>query len=1042
MIISEIAVKRPYATLMVFLGILLIGIVATVKLPIEMLPKIELPTITVFLPYPGASASDVENDITKELEETLSTIPNLDELHSVSKDNFALVTCEFNWGTDLNVAISDIRNSLDISKNKIKTNAPDSEEPIIFKMSTDAIPVMAVVISSSESWRDLEHIVDKNITNPLQRTRGVGNISSFGGLKRQIKVVLDWDQIKAYNIPPALVIQRLAEENIDIPAGKIKEGRRNYFVRVKGRFHKAEDMEHILLTTYNGNPIFLGDIAKVQDTFEEETARSYYNGKEAIVLVIQKQSEENTIAVSRAIRKNLESIKPSLPPDIKIDIPFDSSDFIVMTINNLKSTIFIGGILVIIITFLFLRRWKTSFIISLSIPFSLIIAFIYLFAGHLTINVISLMSLAIAIGMVVDNAIVITENICRYIEEGYEPVKASIEATKEVGGAITASTITTVIVFLPLVFSSGITGILFKQMGSIVGITIFASLFVALTLTPMLASRMLKPTAPNASIKQEQDSWVYKAGEVFLRQMENKYKEFLNFCLSHRALILISLSVIFAVSLCLSRFIATEFFPSFDTGEFEINFSLNESARMEETDKVLKQAGSIIERKTPERLFWYGIAGETEGEMGVLLGGMAGPNMGLLHVKCVEKNAREKTIDDIVHRIRQEIKKVPGIEHFSVAVAGGIEDIMNKGQQIEVEITGPDLDTLYVYATQVQQIVSGIKGAVNTQLSYKEPRMELHVEVDREKAKYMGVNTGMVGQTLRTYFYGYEASRYRDGDDDFDVFVQLPERDRYDIDRVSSIPIPTGQATTILLKDIASVNLGVGPVQIDRKNRQRIITVGCDAYKRSIGQIQKDIDAAIKKLDIPRNIKVEMGGYVKEQRQAFGELRWLLILGVLFVYMVMVAHYESLKTPFIIGFSLPFSFVGIIWASLFTGSIFSIMSFMAMIMLIGVVVNNSIVLVDYTNRLCYRGMNIHDAIITASSRRLRPILITTWTTIFGMLPMAMGKGSGGEIWMPFGITALGGMILSSFVTLFLVPVIYFLFNKDKVAEIDTNSHSK
>ncbi|HNS32142.1 MAG TPA: efflux RND transporter permease subunit [bacterium] len=1034
MVISELTVKRPYATLMVFLGILLLGILATIKLPIEMLPKIELPAITVIIPYPGASASDVESDITRELEDTLSTVPNLDELNSVSKDNLSMVTCTFDWGADLDVATSDIRNNLDLAKGTIKKNAPDSEEPIIFKMSTEMIPVMAVSISASESWKDLEYIVDRNITTPLQRTKGVGNISSFGGLKRQIQVILDWNKIKAYNIPPSLVIQRLAEENIDVPLGKIKEGRRNYFMRMKGRFQKAGAIEKILLTTYQGNPVFLGDIADVKDTFEEETAKSYHNGDEAIVLVVQRQSGENVIAVSEAVRKTLEKIKSSLPPDVKIDIPFDSSDFIVMTIDNLKSTTLIAGILVILIAFLFLRRWKTSLIIAMTIPFSLIVAFIYLFAGNLSINVISLMSLAIAIGMVVDNTVVIIENISRHIEEGYDPVKASIEATKEVGGAVIASSLTTVIVFVPLVFSSGITGILFRQLGSIVGITIFASLFVALTLTPMLASKLLK-TVPAGNPEKHVDSRFYTAGEVILNRLENKYREFLKFCLANKPLVLIPLSVIFAASIYMSRFVPSEFFPSSDTGEIEIKFSLNESSRIEETDKILRQTGRIVDTKTPERLFWYATEGESEGGMGTMMGGGTGPNSGQFQVKFAEKNKRTKHINDIAYAIREEMKKIPGVERFSVATSGGMGGGMQQGQQIEVELTGQDLDALLTWASQVKQLVSKVRGAVNTQLSFKDPRMELHIELDREKAKYLGVNTAAAGQTLRTYFYGYEASRYRDGDDDFDVFVQLSEKDRYDISKISQIPVPTGQGTTIQLQDIASIDFGLGPVQIDRKNRQRIIIVGCDTYKRSISEIQKDIEEGIGKLDIPQNINVEMGGEVREQRESFAELTWLLLLGILFVYMVMTAQFESLKTPFIISFSIPFSFIGVIWASLVTGSVFSIMSFMAMIMLIGVVVNNAIVLVDYTNLLRSRGMNVHEAIVTAGSRRMRPVLITSLTTTFGMLPLALGKGSGGEMWKPFGITAMGGLLLAGIVTLFLVPVIYSVFNKERETEI-------
>ncbi|MBN1445820.1 MAG: efflux RND transporter permease subunit [Candidatus Omnitrophica bacterium] len=1029
MIISELTVKRPYATLMAFIGILFLGIIAMVKLPVTLLPDIEMPAVTVLIPYPGASASDVENDVTKQLEESLSTVPNLDELSSVSRDNLSVVTCKFDWGADLDVASSDIRNNLDLVKGEIKKNAPDTEEPIIFKLATDMIPVLVVSVSAEESWRDLDYIVDRDITNHLQRTQGVGNISTYGGLKRQVQVILDWGKIKAYNIPPALVIQRLGEENIDMPLGRIKEGRRNYFLRMPGRFRKAEDIEKILLTLHNGRPVYLGDVAGVRDTFAEETSKSYQEGRESIVLVVQKQSGENTIAVARAIRKSLEEIKPFLPPDVKIDIPFDTSDFIVMTMQNLRTTSFAAGLIVILISFLFLRRWKESLIVFLAIPFSLMVAFIFLYARGLTINVISLMSLAMAIGMVVDNTIVVIENISRHIEEGSDPFTASVAAVKEVGGAITASTLTTVVVFIPLVFATGITGIMFKQLGSIVAVTIFASLFVALTLTPMLTSRLLKKPV-NEKGERQKESRFYKTGEDLLARMENGYKGFLGFCLTHKARILIPLLFVFVFSLFLSRLVPTEFFPSSDTGELEIKFSLNESARLEEADRIMREIGGIVDEKEPDRLFWYGTVGETAGGMGALTGGSDGPNMGEIRAKFPPKRQRARSINDIASILREEIGRIPGIEQFSVAVTGGMGGGMEQGKQIEVELTGQDLDRLLAFAREVEGVMKGVEGAVDVGISFKEPRMEIHVEVDREKAKHMGVTTGMLGQTLRSYFYGVEATRFRDGDEDFEVFVQMSRKDRYDVGRVGEIPVPAAQGRTIMLKDIASVNLETGPVQIDRKNRQRIITAGCDIYKRAMSQVQGDIEAGMKNLDVPAGVRIETGGEVREQREAFAEMAFLLLLGVLFIYMVMTGQFESLKTPFIIFFAIPFAFIGVIWAVLITGSTFSIMSFMAVIMLIGVVVNNAIVLVDYTNLLRSRGMKVYDAVVNAGSRRLRPVLITLLTTSFGMLPLALGMGTGGEMWQAFGITAMGGLLLSGLVTLFFVPIVYSVIHRD------------
>jgi len=478
--LPQFAVRRPYTVLMIFLAIFLIGLIAISKLPIDLLPEIEPPVISVLVPYPGATASDVESDVVKFLEDRLSTVPNLDELNSLSKDNLGMVSCKFKWGTDLDVASNDVRDKVDLAKYDIKEHAPDSEEPILFKFSSATAPIMAITISAPSSWPQLYRIVDKKVSDALKRTKGVGAVMIYGGLRRQIKVNLDWQKIKAYNLTPSLIIQRLKEENLDLPLGRIKKGKRDYFLRIKQRFKTPQEVRNILITQYKGKPVYLKDIAKVSDDFEEEKMKGYGNGKDAIVLIVQKQSGENTVEVSRAIKHTLNKVRKFLPSDAEITIPMDSSEFILMAIKNLAQTVVIAGILVVIVTLLFLRRLRASLIISLSIPFSLICAFIFLYGGGFTINVISLMSLAIAIGMVVDNAIVVLENITRHVEEGQKPQEASVFASQEVGGAIFASTLTTVCVFIPLIFVTGLAGIMFKQLGFVVSVTIFSSLnFVA-----------------------------------------------------------------------------------------------------------------------------------------------------------------------------------------------------------------------------------------------------------------------------------------------------------------------------------------------------------------------------------------------------------------------------------------------------------------------------------------------------------------------------------------------------------------------------------
>jgi len=712
-------------------------------------------------------------------------------------------------------------------------------------------------------------------------------------------------------------------------------------------------------------------------------------------------------------------------------ISIDSSEFILMAIKNLAQTVVIAGILVVIVTLLFLRRLRASLIISLSIPFSLICAFIFLYGGGFTINVISLMSLAIAIGMVVDNAIVVLENITRHVEEGQKPQEASVFASQEVGGAIFASTLTTVCVFIPLIFVTGLAGIMFKQLGFVVSVTIFSSLFVALTLTPVLASKWIKKETYSEKNKL---SKFYLLGEKFFKNIEAFYVKILDYALLHKKRILTSLIIIFFVSIFLARFIGQDLFPDVDTGDIDIRFSLNPSARLEETDRIVKKISKIYEEKVlpQERKTYYGFLGESEKGMGVALGMEEGANVGEVGAKLVPRTKRKRSVYEIAQVLRKEIEKIPGFERMQVIVTTPIKQVFMSGKgKVEVELIGSDLAKLQKYGERLERAMRRIPGAIDVKSSFKKPRLELHIDIDREKANLLGVNTAVLASTLRSYFYGYEATKFREAGDDFDIFLQLKEKQRYSLSDLGEIPVPTMSGKLVKLKTFARVNMGLGPVQIDRKNRERIISVGCDTYKRAMSDVKKDIEKILKKLNIPKDIEINFGGEAEEQRKAFSDLGLLLIIGVILVYMVMVGQFESLKTPFIIYFSLPFAFVGVIWALVLTGTHFSMVAFMAVIMLVGVVVNNAIVLVDYANILRERGFSLLEAIKLAGKHRLRPVLMTSFTTIFGMFPLALGRGQGGEIWQAFGITAIGGLLLSSLITLVLVPIIYLLFHKEK-----------
>ncbi len=1024
MFITEISVRRPIMVLMVFLGIFLFGLISIPRLSTDFLPKMEPPAISVIVPYPGASAEDVENDVTKHLEDWLSTVEDLDKLTSLSKDNLSLVVCHFDWGVDLEAKANDVRDKLDMAVSYIKEHAPDAESPILFKFSSSTAPVMVLSISADKSWPMLYRLVDKSISDPIKRIKGVGTVIAYGGLIRQIQINFDWDKLNAYGLNVLEVANRLREENVDLPLGDVKMGRRRYVLRLKGRFTSAKDIGNILVAVRNGQPIYLKDIAKVEDGFEEMRMKAWSNGRKAVVLVVQKQTGANSVNVCRRIKKFLCSVRDSLPPDVKISIDMDTSEFILNAMKNLRSTLVFSALLVILIVLIFLRRKTSSFIVSLSIPFSLIITFIFLYLNNYTINVISMMSLAIAIGMVVDNAIVVLENSVRHIEEGMSPSKAAVLATQEVAGAITASTLTTISVFLPLIFVKGMAGIVFHQLGSIVSMTLLASLFVSLTLTPSLAAHMLK--------KQAQPTILSRLGDWVIDYLQRFYYPILNVAVSRPRRIFIFMFGAFLAVLFLIRFVGTELFPVVDTGDVRVNFSLSESSRLEETEKVTKEMMRRIERLVPERRSYYGFIGETKRGISVALGFDEGPNIGEVGVKLIDKEKRKRSAEEIAEALRRDFESIPGINKYSVvATTPTRQMLMGSGRQIEVEVIGPDLDKVYDVAKQIEKKMRTIKGAVDIRISQKQPRQEIVVVPDREKMARLGISTSLLANTLRAGYYGIAATKFRDAGEDFDIFIRLKKASRTDISQIKNIPIAKVQGKTVYLKDIARIEERLGPVEIQRKNRERMISVGCNVFGRPMGDVKDDIVRFIHHISIPANINIEFGGEVEEQKKAFSSMRQLLIVGIILVYMVMAAQFESVKSPFIIFFSVPFAFTGVILGLFLTGTPLSIMSFMGLIMLMGVVVNNAIVLVDYANQLRNQGKSVVEAITTAAKVRLRPIVMTSLTTILGLLPLTVFRAQGAEMWRAFGITAVSGLVLSSIVSLVIIPAMYVWMNKER-----------
>lgn len=1026
--LPEIAVRRPVATIMVFAAIILLGSVAFFKLNLDMLPDIEPPAVSVITPYPGASATDVESDITKYLEDQLSTTPNLDRLESKSKDNISIVNCIFNWGADLDVAVNDIREKIDLAKPDLD-KAKDAKTPYIFKFSSSMVPVLVMTVTAKESSPDLYRIVDKQISDPLKRVAGVGAVVYIGGQERQITVHFDRKTLEAHHLSVQQVRNALAAENLNLPAGSVKVGRNELQVRVAGRYRDAAEIANTVVGRNGDAFIRLKDVAAVTDAHEEPQEWAWSGSSPAVALIIQKQSGANAVRVIEAIKERLKTLKEEVPADIELHTVLDNSDHIYAMINNLVEAAVVAGILVIVVCILFLRRFRSSLIVTLAIPFSLIGAFIGLFAMGYTINVISLMSLSIAVGLVVDDAIVVLENIIRHVEKGTSPKQAAVEATSEVGLAVTASTLTIVVVFAPLLLVKGLAGIIFGQLAFVMLITILASLFVSLTLTPMAASRLLRPGGERKSNR------VFAWSERTLNGIDVFYARVLEWGLRHRRLVLSVIGIMFCGSLILIPWVGTEFVPEVDSGEVEIVLEMPEGTRAETTAVATEEMLEAVNR-LPETQASYALAGQTKKGLLSALGFEEGTNIGRIGGRLLAKEKRTRSAKELAAELREQVMKLPGVERYSASAVSAIQKaFLGGGRPISIEVLGHDIETTDEIAEKIRRIVETTPGTADVSVSRKKPRPEVQIRLDRDRAATQGLNVALLADALRTNYYGFKDSKFREAGDDFDIELRLKKEQRESIREIGETPLTTLTGQTVQLRNVASIQETSGPVEIERKNRNRVTKVLAGVQGRVLGDVAGDIRKKMDSLQLPPGVSIEWGGEVKEQEKAFRDLILLLILGVALVYMVMAGQFEDFVDPFIIMFSVPFAFVGVIWAFVLTVTSLNLMSFMGVIMLVGIVVRNAIVLVDYTKQLRGGGMELNEAIVTGGRTRLRPVLMTSLAMIFGMVPLALSRGEGSEIWNALGITIIGGLIVGGFVTLILVPLLYSLVHRRKTAQV-------
>lgn len=1026
--LPEFSVNRPVTTLMIFFGVVILGVVALVLLPIDFMPKIEVPSLGVVTAYEGASAEDIETRITKTLENQLSTLPNIKEVSSISDENFSVISLRFEWGTNLDEAANDVRQSLDFAQERLPE---DAERPILVKFDLSMMPILFFGITAEKSYPKLRDIVDEQFADPLKRLPGVAMTLILGGLTREIQVEVDRKRLEAYHLPIDHLVRTLAAENITQPAGNLKVGLTDYILRVPGEFRKVEEIGQVVIgQSRGGSPIYLKDVAEIEDSFKDIDRRVRIGRRQGLLVMVQKQSGANTVTVADRVKKALPQIVAGLPEDVEVATVMDTSLFIKRSIRNLTETLLFALLFVMIVVWLFLREFRGSFIIGLTIPFSLIVAFVVLYILGYTINVMSLSALVIAVGMVVDDAIVVYENSYRHYEkEGESKREASIFGTSEVGVAVRAATFTLMAIFFPVMFVPGITGIMFRELSLVIIIVLGASLFSAFTLTPMLASRMIHLP----SIADDRKSIVSKlrgASERAFLSLEGAYRSLLRWSLGHRRSVIVSATLLFIGSLVVASQIGTEFMPTMDSGEIYGYIELPTGTRIEKTDQVMSRIESLMEAGIPEAEVIFARSGVSESGVGAFMGRRSDVNTILVGARLVPKGERERSDADVAQDLRRQIGALPGVKTIDFTQDDFMQRMMTGGvKPVQVEIYGDDIAATDSVALKVKEILDKVPGLTDVIISRQPGKPELWLEVDREKAASLGLNMSQISNAVRTQFYGKTATQYREGGEEYDTFVRLREQDRTSRDDVLNAVVMTPFGELVPVRNFATIREEMGPLTIQRKDQIRVVNVGGGLYRRSLGDVVGDIKEGLKEIQTPPGVSWEIGGSAKDQAESFRYLALAFILGVILVYMIMASQFESLLDPFIIMFSVPFGVVGVIWALLITGKTFSVISVVGLVMLVGIVVKNAIVLVDYINIMRSRGLGIREAIEISGPRRLRPILMTATTTILGLLPMALRTGEGAETWSPLAVAVIGGLLVSTVVSLVLVPVIYSLLEE-------------
>ena len=1018
--IYETAVRKPISVALIFIGIVFFGLYSLTKLGIDQYPDIEVPYISVITTYPGGNAEDIETNITRVLEDQLNSVDNLEKITSKSSDNVSMVTLEFEYGCDLTEAANDVRDVVSRTQSLLPD---DVDYPTVMKFSSSMIPIMMLSVTAEESYAALYKILDDKLVNELNRVNGIGSVAIIGAQEREVQVNVDPKKLEAYGLTVESLGGIIAAENINVPAGTLDLGDQTFNLKADLEFDDSRELHDIVVSNQGGRTVMLSDVATIIDTLEKATMDERINGRKGVRIIVQKQSGANSVQIINDIQEKLTEIIPTLPPDCKVETIFESSQEIKDAISSLTDTIMYAFIFVILVVMFFLGRWRATFIICLTIPISLICAFIYLFATGSTLNIISLSALSIAIGMVVDDAIVVLENITTHIERGSKPKEAAIYATNEVWLSVIVTTLVVVAVFLPLTMIPGLSGILFKELGWIVTIVVCVSTAAAITLTPMLSSLLLKLDGGVHTYKGI--GIIYKPIDKFLVWLDRVYERMLRFVVKWRKSTLLVLMAFFAVSLMLVSQVPTEFFPPADNARISMMVKMPQNVHVDYTATIARQIDSLIAEKYPYIYMVSTSAGENSSDNAFAAMQTTGSHIINYTMRMPRKSEIARpTIFEISDELRKDLAAIPEIKEFTVT-PGGQQGGMSGASTVDVKVFGYDMVKAMETAKDLQVKLSELSTLRDIQLSREDLEPEYNVVFDREKLAYYGMNSATAAQFIRNRIYGYECTKYREDGDEYNIVVRYAEPFRESLEEVENITLYTAMGRPIKLKEVARVEESFSSPEIERENRQRIITVkGSVGAGVALGDAVAEVNALLAEYQAPAGLTLELGGTIEDQGDAFSDIGMLLVLIIVLVYIVMATQFESLTYPFIIMFTLPFALSGVFIALWMTNTPLSIIALIGGIMLVGIVTKNGIVLVDYMNLLVERGSNVADAVIAGGKSRLRPVLMTSLTTILGMVPMAMGIGEGSETWQPMGIAVVGGLLVSTLLTLFVVPALY------------------